>query len=47
MRWSIERLSQRVQQMLNRSLCDGTAYGFTAICNPRLEATVRLQLKLC
>ena len=40
MRWGIERLSQQVQQMLNRSPCDGTAYGFTNRCRSRLKLLI-------
>ena len=40
MRWGIERLSQQVQHLLNRSPCDGTAYGFTIRCRSRLKLLI-------
>jgi len=40
MRWGIERLSQQVQGMLNRSPCDGTAYGFTNRTRTRLKLLI-------
>ncbi len=40
MRWSIERLSQLVQQLLARSPCDGTAYGFTNRSRSRLKLLI-------
>ena len=40
MRWGIERLSQQVQHLRNRSPCDGTAYGFTNRCRSRLKLLI-------
>ncbi|MBM5574315.1 IS66 family insertion sequence element accessory protein TnpB [Deefgea sp. CFH1-16] len=39
-RWSIERLSLRVQQPLDRSPCDGTANGFTNRSYSRLKLLI-------
>lgn len=40
MRWGIQRLSLHVQQLLGRSPCDGTAYGFTNRDRTRLKLLV-------
>ena len=37
MRWGMQRLSLQVQQILGRSPCDGTAYGFTNRSRSRLK----------
>lgn len=40
MRWGIQRLSLQVQNLLGRSPCDGSAYGFTNRDRSRLKLLV-------
>jgi len=40
MRWGIDRLSGIIQQIVGRSPCDGTAYGFTNRTHSRIKLLI-------
>ena len=40
MRWGIDRLSVVIQQIVGRSPCDGTAYGFTNRTHSRIKLLI-------